>query len=326
MGEKTSLTIKIILASLFTTLVVVFAFTDNYSLGSSDSDAEDVSADALVGTADGHNGPLTVAVTMDGDTITDVVVTDHTETEGLADPAISDVPAAIVETNSADVDTVSGATITSNAIMEAVKNAMSSNGGAAGNVEVDEDSADVGADALVGTADGHNGPLTVAVTMDGDTITDVVVTEHSETEGLADPALEEVPAAIVEANSTNVDVVSSATITSEAIIEAVNIALGADSTEEPSTETVEYTDGTYTGTTDGFGGTLSVEVTVTDGAIANVVVTEHSESDGIADPAFEEVPAAIIEYNSTNVDVASGATVSSNAIMRAVKDALEDAQ
>ena len=318
MGEKTSLTIKIILASLFTTLVVVFAFTDNYSLGSSDSDAEDVSADALVGTADGHNGPLTVAVTMDGDTITDVVVTDHTETEGLADPAISDVPAAIVETNSSDVDTVSGATITSNAIMDAVKDALNNNGGAsgetAGNVQVVE-------------VEGAQGPMTVEVTLDDDnTILDVVVTEHSETEGLADPALEEVPAAIVEANSTNVDVVSSATITSEAIIEAVNIALGADSTEEPSTETVEYTDGTYTGTTDGFGGTLSVEVTVTDGAIANVVVTEHSESDGIADPAFEEVPAAIIEYNSTNVDVASGATVSSNAIMRAVKDALEDAQ
>ena len=227
MGEKTSLTIKIILASLFTTLVVVFAFTDNYSLGSSDSDAEDVSADALVGTADGHNGPLTVAVTMDGDTITDVVVTDHTETEGLADPAISDVPAAIVE-----------------------------------------------------------------------------------------------------ANSTDVDVASGATITSEAIVKAVEIALGQEVDEEATEqdEPVEYTDGTYEGTTEGFGGTLSVEVTVTDGVIANVVVTEHSESDGIADPAFEEVPAAIIEYNSTNVDVASGATVSSNAIMRAVKDALGDAQ
>ena len=320
MGEKTSLTIKIILASLFTTLVVVFAFTDNYSLGSSDSDAEDVSADALVGTADGHNGPLTVAVTMDGDTITDVVVTDHTETEGLADPAISDVPAAIVETNSSDVDTVSGATITSNAIMDAVKDALNNNGGAsgetAGNVQVVE-------------VEGAQGPMTVEVTLDDDnTILDVVVTEHSETEGLADPALEEVPAAIVEANSTNVDVVSSATITSEAIVKAVEIALGEE-VEEKATEQdepVEYTDGTYEGTTEGFGGTLSVEVTVTDGVIANVVVTEHSESDGIADPAFEEVPAAIIEYNSTNVDVASGATVSSNAIMRAVKDALEDAQ
>lgn len=318
MGEKTSLTLKIMIASLFTMLLVVFLFTDSFSLGKSDEDSADVGADALVGTAEGHNGPLTVAVTMDGDTITDVVVTEHSETEGLADPAISDVPAAIVETNSTDVDTVSGATVTSNAIMAAVDNALGGNGSAE---ETTDDN------VHVVEVEGAQGPMTVEVTLDDDnTILDVVVTEHSETEGLADPALEEVPAAIVEANSTNVDVVSSATITSEAIIEAVNIALGADSTEEPSTETVEYTDGTYTGSTDGFGGTLSVEVTVTDGAIANVVVTEHSESDDISDPAFEEVPAAIMENNSTDVDVASGATVSSNAIMRAVKDALEDAQ
>ena len=316
MGEKTSLTLKIMIASLFTMLLVVFLFTDSFSLGKSDEDSADVGADALVGTAEGHNGPLTVAVTMDGDTITDVVVTEHSETEGLADPAISDVPAAIVETNSADVDTVSGATITSNAIMDAVKDALNNNGGAAGNVEVVE-------------VEGAYGPITVEVTLDDDgTILNVVVTDHSETEGIADPAISDVPTAIVEANSTDVDVASGATITSEAIIKAVEMALDQEVDEKATEqdEPVEYTDGTYEGTTEGFGGTLSVEVTVTDGVIANVVVTEHSESDGIADPAFEEVPAAIIEYNSTNVDVASGATVSSNAIMRAVKDALEDAQ
>lgn len=313
MGEKTSLTLKIMIASLFTMLLVVFLFTDSFSLGKSDEDSADVGADALVGTAEGHNGPLTVAVTMDGDTITDVVVTDHTETEGLADPAISDVPAAIVETNSADVDTVSGATITSNAIMDAVKDALNNNGG---NVQVVE-------------VEGAHGVITVEVTLDDDNnILDVVVTDHSETPDLTDPAISDVPAAIVETNSTDVDVASGATITSEAIIKAVEMALGQEVDEEATEqdEPVEYTDGTYEGTTEGFGGTLSVEVTVTDGVIANVVVTEHSESDGIADPAFEEVPAAIIEYNSTNVEVASGATVSSNAIMRAVKDALEDAQ
>lgn len=320
MGEKTSLTLKIIVASLFTMLLVVFLFTDNYSLGQSDSGApEDVSGDALIGTADGHNGPLTVAVTMDGDTITDVVVTDHSETEGLADPALSDVTAAIVETNSTDVDTVSGATVTSNAIIQAVDNALSG------------EDADAGAtddNVHVVTVDGAQGPLTVEVTLDDDgTILDVVVTEHSETEGLADPAIEEVPAAIVESNSTDVEVVSGATLTSEAIIEAVNTVLNeADNGDEATSEPVEYTDGTYTGETDGFGGKLSVEVTVEGGEITNVVITDHSESADISDPAFEEVPAAIMENNSTDVDVASGATVSSNAIMRAVENALEDAQ
>lgn len=312
MGEKTSLTLKIMTASLFTMLLVVFLFTDSYSLGKSDDEPAEVAGDALVGTADGHNGPLTVAVTMDGDTITDVVVTDHSETEGLADPALSDVPAAIVETNSTDVDTISGATVTSNAIMQAVDNALGGNGSAAGNKHAV-------------TVDGAQGPLTVEVTLDVDgTILDVVVTDHSETEGLADPAISDVPAAIVESNSTDVEIVTGATLTSEAIIEAVNSVLGLEN--EESAEPVVYTDGTYEGTTDGFGGKLSVEVSVTNGGIANVVVTEHSESADISDPAFEEVPAAIMENNSTDVDVASGATVSSNAIMRAVKDALEDAQ
>lgn len=317
MGEKTSLTLKIIVASLFTMLVVTFLFTDTFSLGESDSGAsEDAPADALVGTAEGHNGPLTVAVTMDGDTITDVTVTEHAETEGLADPAIEEVPAAIVENNSTDVDTVSGATVTSNAVMQAVDNALSGS---------DSDAGAADDNIHVVTVDGAQGPLTVEVTMDGDTITDVTVTEHSETEGLADPALEEVPAAIVESNSTDVDTVSGATVTSNAIIEAVNAVLDGSS-DEVASEPVEYTDGTYEGTADGHNDSLSVEVTVENGEIANIVITDHAETEGIADPAFEEVPAAIMESNSTDVDTVSGATVTSNAIMSAVENALEDAQ
>ena len=319
MGEKTSLTLKIIVASLFTMLVVTFLFTDTFSLGESDSGAsEDAPADALVGTAEGHNGPLTVAVTMDGDTITDVTVTEHAETEGLADPAIEEVPAAIVGSNSTDVDTVSGATVTSNAIMSAVEDAVSGGGATGGDSEAS-------GDAVVETVEGHNGPLTVEVTMDGDTITDVTVTEHSETEGLADPALEEVPAAIVESNSTDVDTVSGATVTSNAIIEAVNAVLNG-SNDEAASEPVEYTDGTYEGTADGHNDSLSVEVTVENGEISDIVITDHAETEGIADPAFEEVPAAIMESDSTDVDTVSGATVTSNAIMSAVENALEDAQ
>ena len=317
MGEKTSLTLKIIVASLFTMLLVTFVFTDTFSLGETDSgDSGDAPADALVGTAEGHNGSLTVAVTMDGDKITDVTVTEHSETEGLADPAIEEVPAAIVDSNSTDVDTVSGATVTSNAIMQAVDNALS---GSDSDAEAPDDN------VHVVTVDGAQGPLTVEVTMDGDTITDVVVTEHSETEGLADPALEEVPAAIVESNSTDVDTVSGATVTSNAIIEAVNAVLDGSS-DEVASEPVEYTDGTYEGTADGHNDSLSVEVTVENGEIANIVITDHAETEGIADPAFEEVPAAIMESNSTDVDTISGATVTSNAIMSAVENALEDAQ
>ena len=65
-----------------------------------------------------------VRVTLDGDTITAVEVVSHNETAGLADGALAEVPAAIVAANSTDVDTVSGATNTSKAIIEAVKLAI----------------------------------------------------------------------------------------------------------------------------------------------------------------------------------------------------------
>lgn len=75
-------------------------------------------------------------------------------------------------------------------------------------------------------AQGMNGMVKVAVTVDAEKITAVEVLEHKETAGVSDPAIEQVPAAIVDAQGTeNVEVVSGATITSNAIIAAVNDAL-----------------------------------------------------------------------------------------------------
>lgn len=70
-------------------------------------------------------GKLVVKVTMDGEKIAAVEVLEQKETAGLADPALANVPAAIVAANSTEVDTVAGATITSKAIIEAVNNALS---------------------------------------------------------------------------------------------------------------------------------------------------------------------------------------------------------
>ena len=76
------------------------------------------------GTAEGYGGPLKVEVIMENDTIQDVEVVDHSETDGISDPAIEEVPAAIVEQQNYDVDIASGATVTSEAIMEAVENVL----------------------------------------------------------------------------------------------------------------------------------------------------------------------------------------------------------
>ena len=73
----------------------------------------------------GMGGNVYVKVTMDGDKIAAVEVVQHAETEGISDPALAQVPTAIVEANSTEVDNVSGATITSKAIKEAVADALS---------------------------------------------------------------------------------------------------------------------------------------------------------------------------------------------------------
>lgn len=100
----------------------------------------------------------------------------------------------------------------------------------------------------------------------------------------------------------------------------------AETSEE--TEVVEEVtipaDGVYEGEPEGFHATTPVKVSVTveGGTITAVEIIEHEESEGISDPAIEGVPAAIVENNSPNVDVVSGATYTSNGIMDAVRNAL----
>ena len=189
-------------------------------------------AGVLTGTADGFGGPITVSVTMDGDEIAAVEVVSNSETPEIAGAALEQIPAAIVAANSADVDIVSGATYTSNGIINAVKNALESAGSAGG--------------ALTGTADGFMGPITVSVTMDGDTITAVEVVSNSETPEIAGAALEQIPAAIVAANSPDVDVVSGATYTSNGIINAVKNAISGTSPEPEPEATPEPTQAAQT--------------------------------------------------------------------------------
>ena len=189
-------------------------------------------AGVLTGTADGFGGPITVSVTMDGDKIAAVEVVSNSETPEIAGAALEQIPAAIVAANSADVDIVSGATYTSNGIINAVKNALESAGSAGG--------------ALTGTADGFMGPITVSVTMDGDTITAVEVVSNSETPEIAGAALEQIPAAIVAANSPDVDVVSGATYTSNGIINAVKNAISGTSPEPEPEATPEPTQAAQT--------------------------------------------------------------------------------
>lgn len=82
------------------------------------------SADEHVGQAEGYGGMLKVRVKTEDGKLTHVEVIEHNETENVGTRAITHLPGAMVLAGTWDVDTVSGATITSNALRQAVRSAM----------------------------------------------------------------------------------------------------------------------------------------------------------------------------------------------------------
>lgn len=78
--------------------------------------------------AKGMGGDVTVKVVVSGDAIESVTVTGHNETAGISDPAIEKIPARIVEAQGLKIDAVSGATVTSNAILTAAADALAQAG------------------------------------------------------------------------------------------------------------------------------------------------------------------------------------------------------
>lgn len=80
--------------------------------------------------------------------------------------------------------------------------------------------------------------------------------------------------------------------------------------------------GDFTGTAKGFGGDVTVTVTLTDGAITAVTAEGARETEGVGSKAIELMPADMSESGSIAVDTVAGATITSNAILEAVKAAL----
>jgi len=79
----------------------------------------------FIGRGQGMGGtPVVVRVTVDGDKVTSVEVLEHTETPGVSDRALRDMPGRIAEAGTAEVDGVAGGTVTSNGIKAAVADAL----------------------------------------------------------------------------------------------------------------------------------------------------------------------------------------------------------
>ena len=103
--------------------------SDKLTLPAAPAGSKELTDGTYTGTGRGNNGSVKVSVTVSGGAITEVKVTEHAETAGISDPAMERLPAAIVAQQSVAVDTVSGATNTSNAILTAVKDCITQAGG-----------------------------------------------------------------------------------------------------------------------------------------------------------------------------------------------------
>ena len=77
-----------------------------------------------------------------------------------------------------------------------------------------------------------------------------------------------------------------------------------------------------TGTAKGFGGDVTVTLTVENGVITAAKAEGADETPGVGTPALEQLPAAMVAGNTVNVDVVAGATFTSNGVIEAAKAAL----
>ncbi len=181
------------------------------------------------------------------------------------------------------------------------------------------------------TADGFGGPVTVALTVGGSgRITNVVITGDKETPSVGGAAIPTLADEVLAAQGGDVDVVSGATFTSEAVRTAA--AAAAEQAMGQSVETGpkpadgnRYIPGTYTGSSKGFGGDVTVTVVVSENEIVKLDIDGSHETENIGTFAVDMLPERILSSQTPNVDAVTGATVSSGAILRALKDALSQA-
>lgn len=219
--------------------------------------------------------------------------------------------------------------------------------------DVADESADTGSDVTdgvfdledgtyQGTGTGYGGSITVEVTIKDGKIESInIVSAPGEGASFLERA-KAVIDAMVKNQSMDVDTVSGATYSSRGIIEAVkNVLTGEVSTSAPAAggtaskgsagsvgtvdEDENYKDGIYTGSAQGFGGTIKVEVTIKNGKIKTIKVLSASGETTSYFNRAKRLLNTIISKQSTNVDAVSGATYSSNGLIKAVRNALAKA-
>ncbi len=269
-----------------------------------------------IGKAQGFQSEVTVTLTVDAGVITGIKVNSADETTGFGTRCGEDeaflnqfIGKKATPDLGEGIEALSGATVTSNAVVEAANAAI---GVAQEVVEIPA------AEELTASAKGLLSDVKVTITLNADgTIATMVVDASGETEAIAKPCTEEAFMSQFVGKKgpfEGAEVVSGATFTSNAVINAVNSLFPAEEAAPAAEELTASAKGLLS----------DVKVTITlnaDGTIATMVVDASGETAAIAAPCTEE--AFLSQFVGKkgpfeNVDVVAGATYTSNAVINAV--------
>ena len=299
--------------------------------------------------SEGYGGLLTVRITVKNGKLTDIKILSHNETEEYFKKA-SAIIKEILKTGKVDVDSVTGATISSNAIKDAVLKALQKAGSKEKIKEKSKKEDKKPVEGLkdgeyFGSANGYGGNLTVKVIIKNGKISTIDVVSQNETPEYFNRAYAVINK-ILSSGSVNVDSVTGATVSSNAIKMAVADALHkAGSKENAKVQAVnkassnnkranakgtvaignkDLKDGVYTGSGQGFNGPIRVRVTISKGSITKVEILSHSDDNPYFGRA-RSVISKILGKADKSVDTVSGATYSSRGILDAVRNALSKA-
>ena len=173
-----------------------------------------------------------------------------------------------------------------------------------------------------GSAQGYGGLITVQVTMEGGRITDIQISDASHETASFFNRAKTLVETVLTRQTWEVDTVSGATYSSRGILGAIQNALTGEQVKTEAPKKTEpaplvresfsapaaYRDGVYTGSAQGFGGLITVQVTISGGVITDVTVLS---ADGETPSYFSQarsVLSAVVSAGSPNVDTVSGAT------------------
>lgn len=314
------------------------------------------------GTGTGYAGDITVAVQIKDKQIVAIDILSSSDDAAFFKRAQAVID-KIIEGQTLDVDTVSGATYSSRGIISAVKNALtgekdsgttgqsqSGSGAAAGSstsVQAVEDPSAYKDGTYYGTGTGFGGTLKVKVEISGGKITSIQIMENQDGSEYISKASALINT-IIQNQSTNVDTVSGATYSSVGIIQAVRNALSQAAVSTSGTTTsgeagnagnsgnqnqdtsaatgnFPYKEGIYYGTAEGYSGDVSVAVVIQEKSIKAILITETSDDEAFFQRAMGVVK-NVLKTQRTEVDTVSGATYSSKGILGAIQNALKQAE